>query len=133
MHFRGRPGDTFLFRTLQEDHYHLWVVVTEPHGTPPQTIIVNLTTSRSYSDKTVTLSHDDHPFIRHTTAVNFKDAMSINAKELRREVNEGYIPAKQPLDSIVLERIQIGICQSPYTPNGIRELCKSKFLHPTNS
>ena len=127
MRFQAQPGDTFLFHELWEDRHHLWVVVTEPHGTPPRIIIVSFTTLRPHSDTTVTLSPGDHPFIRHATAVNFKDARPIDREALRRRVNEGYFPAKQPLDSIVLERIQIGICQSPYTPNRIRKLCRRDF------
>jgi hypothetical protein len=70
---------------------HLWIVVTEPSGTPAQVAIVSLSSEAPGKDMTVRLGIGDHPFIRKPTIVFYPDtnlsspATPRRAKEYVRE------------------------------------------------
>ena len=68
-------GDTFLLHAPSADRLHLFVTLCEPFldplGDPLAIIAVPLSTSTVMTDKTVVLMPEDHPFIRHETAVSY--------------------------------------------------------------
>lgn len=105
---------------------HLWIVVTDPIGDPPTVIIVNLTTARLGSDRTVVLHTGDHPFIKHETVVNYADAREAPANKIAQLLDfPGY--AHSDCEPGVLALIQDGVIESPFTPNNIREICEDLF------
>jgi|GEM_PF-621729 len=120
--FSGSPGDTLWFRQMIHQVPHLYVVLTPPVDTPPVVVIVNLTTQTANSDDTVVLLPGDHPFIRHPTAVNYRQARPASVELLKKEIDIDAARADAPFDPEVLKRIQDGVLQSRFTPRNIKKL-----------
>ena len=120
-------GRTFIFRGANGPIAHLWAVLTEPCGDPPEVVIVSFTTLRAHSDTTVILNVGDHPFIRHPTTVRYSDAKVISVASLNAALASGRATLMADLDAGLLRRIQQGLMASPYTVLRIREYCGGKF------
>jgi len=116
-----QPGDTFLLPKSPNATEHLWIVLTGPHGTPPQAVMVNITTQRLHSDTTVVLDRGDHPFVRHPSVVNYADARMVAADALRNAVDSGSFRSHARCSEELLEKIRAGLLRSPYTPTRIKE------------
>ncbi|MEK7486771.1 MAG: hypothetical protein AABZ60_20805 [Planctomycetota bacterium] len=70
MEFKFHHGTAFLLPHNISAIEHLWIVLTEPSPIKNEVIIVNVTSLRSYSDKTVILNEGDHPFIHHPSVIS---------------------------------------------------------------
>lgn len=68
-------GDTVLLPKPAQDKPHLWVLVTAVNPQTGHAIIVNFTTERPHSDKTVVIQPGEHPFVDRPTVVFFADAV----------------------------------------------------------
>lgn len=101
---------------------HLWVIITEPFGSPEQVIIVNLTTKRSHSDTTVILSPGDHSFIKHETVINYNDARIKNSDDIKLRVHERFFEPRESFRDGVILVIQQGLIDSPRTPRDIKKI-----------
>ncbi|MEH2262386.1 hypothetical protein [Nostoc sp.] len=120
-------GRTFHLPTPPAMKPHLWVAMTEPDGTPEETVIVNLTTRHPNSDTTVILDSGDHRFIKHETVVNYADALFTKIVSVQNAIKNGLSSFDDDCSSALLERIQIGLLQSPFTPKKIKSHCKKCF------
>lgn len=112
---------------------HLWLVVAELPNSPIQLVIVNLTTRKSESDTTVILKTGDHPFVKHETVINYSDARLISKPDLITRIEEKFFATDQIFADEILRIIQQGLLNSPYTPKGIKESCRSRFANDTSS
>lgn len=56
-------GDTVLIPKPGQDKSHLWVVVTAVNPQSGEVIIVNFTTERPHSDKTLVIQPGEHRFV----------------------------------------------------------------------
>jgi hypothetical protein len=112
-------GDSFLLPKPGQEVSHLWVLVTPPDA-DGDAVMVNLTTQRPHSDTTVVLQPGDHPFIRHSTVVNYSDARLVNTPQLDAAINAGICRQLDPVTPAVLNQIQAGLPLSPFTPNKIK-------------
>ena len=106
---------------------HLWIVLTEPEGYPPEVVIVNLTTRKPDSDTTLTLNAGDHPFIEHETVVYYADARLAKAGGIEQIVKYAGYGFHDDCSSDLLKRVRRGLLDSRYTPKKIKEYCKSRF------
>ena len=121
------PGKSIVMPKSSGETPHLWVVVTEPEGTPPEAVIVNLTSRKPDSDTTVVLNVGDHPFITHETIVFYADATLAKTdgiEALSRFRGYGY---HDDFDPEVLERIKQGLIDSRNTPKDIKAYCRARF------
>ncbi len=117
-----RAGST-LFPTPKS---HLWIVVTDPAGEPAQVVIVNLTTVRKGSDRTVVLGPGDHPFVVRDTCVRYSDARLAKVETLQQlAAGPGRLREDVPPD--VLRRIQDGLLRSPLTENWLKGYCRQQW------
>lgn len=120
-------GKTFHLPTRLEEKRHLWIVVTDPDGIPEKVVIVNLTTLRHNSDMTVTLDRGDHRFIKHQTVVNYASARFVEVIKLQEAIKVGLSTFDEDCSDILLEQVQFGILESPFTPNNIKKYCRECF------
>lgn len=100
---------------------HLWVIITEPFGSPEQVIIVNLTTKRSHSDTTVILSPGDHSFINRETVISYADTRVIPCTYVKQRVQERDVEPRDGFCNRVIQVIRQGLVDSPRTPRNIKQ------------
>jgi len=125
--FDGNPGDTVFFDEMYQQTWHLWVVLTSPQGDTAKSVMVNLTSKSSHSDRTVVLHKGDHPFIEHATVVNYRAARFVNVDEVKKQIRNNMLTADYPFEPDVLKRIQDGILRSPWTRLRIKEYCAERL------
>ena len=114
-------GDTVLLPKPGQDKPHLWVLVTAVNPLTGDAIIVNFTTERPHSDKTVVIQPGEHRFVDRPTVVFFADARFANLTTLLdAAVNQGTASQHAPLDPALLRRVQAGLLASPLTPIKIK-------------
>ena len=113
-------GDTVLIPKPGQDKSHLWVVVTAVNPQSGEVIIVNFTTERPHSDKTLVIQPGEHRFVDRPTVVFYSDARFTQLAKLEAAVNQGIANQHDPLDPALLKRVQAGLLASPRTPAKIK-------------
>jgi hypothetical protein len=103
------------------------VVVTEPDGDPPQSVIVSLTTRRTGSDATVVLVPGEHPFVIRETVVFYADARLVHVNQLEQLIAAGVTTRHADCSAELLRRIQAGLSASPMTPEFIKGYCAARL------
>lgn len=113
-------GDTLLLPKPGHETYHLWVLLTAANPQSGEVIIVNLTTERPHSDKTVVIQRGEHRFVDHPTVVFYSDARLARVAALESAVNHRIANLHDPLNPSLLGRVQEGLLASPLTPAKIK-------------
>lgn len=111
-------GDTFLTGDGDEDNFHLWIIVTPP--AEGEVVTVCMVTATKKTERLVRLQPGEHPFIKHESAISYgfskirivADIEALLANDLARQ--------KDPMPPDALRRIQAGLVDSDFTPNGVR-------------
>lgn len=100
------------------DRYHLFVILTEPVGTPKQVLIVPVDklVDGEYHDDSCLLEYQEHEFITTKSFINYKFSCLIEAEKLCKGVEEGKIKTREDVTNDVLERACFGLVTSPRTP-----------------
>lgn len=127
MGFKIYAGRTLHLPKSLASRPHLWIVITEPNDTPEEVVIVNLTTRHPSSDTTLILNTTDHRFIEHETVVYYADARFAPVTAMQNAIRSGVSSFDEDCSGALLERIQLGLFQSPFTPNNIKDYCKKCF------
>jgi hypothetical protein len=99
---------------------HLWVVITEPSGRPPEVVIASFSTDYPDKDQTVKLGPDAHPFITRNTIVFYPDATIILVEEIVARVNNKYASFHDDCSEDLLETVAQGLLNSPFTPRRVK-------------
>jgi len=107
-------GSTFLLGG------HLLIIVCEPFGTPESVITVPLTSKKSNSDMTVTLSPGDHDFIIQDTVIGYGFARIFETEDIKRRILEKDFEPHDKFDDDLIKVIQRGLIESPHTPRDIK-------------
>jgi hypothetical protein len=126
-------GDTFLLPKSSNDTEHLWIVITEPDANG-ESVCVNITTRRSYSETTVVLQPGNHPFIAHESVIFYADARIIKLKNVEMALNAAVkkfaCVSKDPCGADLLRRIQAGMIASKQAKKGVKEYFKKAMGIP---
>ena len=117
----SRAGETLVLPGPNFETPHLWILVTDPVGEPPQTIIVAVSTKRFYKDSTVVLSPGDHPWVRHESVIFYDHALIPEVRHLNEAVRRRIGELNQPCTPDVLRRVQDGLLSSPRTPKRVKK------------
>ncbi len=120
-------GDTVVMRKSVSEEWHLWILLTAPDQSTGEVVIVNVTTLRPHSDRTVILTKGDHPFITHDSVVFYSDAQFSNAQLIEAAIKAGICTKCDPVSDELLRRIQGGLLQSTLTPAKIRNVCQKAW------
>ena len=99
---------------------HLWLLITNPHPQTHEAIMVNVTTLRPDSDKTMVLDVGDHPFIKKPSIIFYADARAVNVHLLDDALRRGTFRPHAPFAATLVARIQVGLTSSPFTPKKIK-------------
>lgn len=117
----SHAGETLVLPHPNFETPHLWILVTDPVGEPPQTIIVAVSTKRFYKDSTVVLSPGDHPWVRHESVISYDHALIPEVHYLNEAVSRRIAELRQPCTPDVLRRVQDGLLSSPRTPQRVKK------------
>ena len=86
-------------------------------------VIVNMTTWKDYIDPACILDVGDHPFIRHRTCVNYRDAKIVPLAKLFALKDAGMLELVKPLSAALLKRIRDAVNDSWMELGPVEILC----------
>ena len=125
-----RRGDTFLNESSAGVPTHFWVIISDPSHTVDRIVIVNLTSWRGLAgeDESCVLDKGDHPFVKHKTYVNYRDALIVEACKIENLHASGLLTHKEPVNDSILLRILEGAQISPFLKLKIRKFLENQDL-----
>ena len=106
---------------------HLWFVLTDPYGNPPEVVVVMLRTPKRFTDDTVILEAGDHPFIVHRSCIHFSDARRVEGATLVRLAQRGRCELRRDMSTDLLDRIRAGLRASHFTVHAIKNYCADRW------
>lgn len=125
-----KPGDTFIAPTTSRAIEHLWIVIStaDQEG---KAVAVNVTTRHSLSETTVILENGDHPFVKHSSVINYTDAQLIDLKAVETAIEKqpkNYVcKSHEACSPALLKKIQDGMRKTKSARKHIKQLCLTEW------
>lgn len=96
---------------------HLFICLTDTFGPDKETLMVSVSTHRAGfpTDETCHLFAGDHPFVKHKSFIDYRNARIIAADKLVKGERQGLFVAMDALESSVFARVCYGVERSPFT------------------
>jgi len=107
---------------------HLWFVLTDPDSESDQVVAVMVVTARPHTDKTVTLSAGEHPFIKHDSSLDFGGTRRFQTARLRSALRSGRCELAENMSTTLLAKARAGLMASSRTPHHMIDYCRQRFL-----
>jgi hypothetical protein len=120
-------GRTLLLSEPPLYNPHLWIILTDPDGKPPEVVAVMLRTVTSFTDQTLVLQPGEHPFVKHPTSVHYSTTRRFRVAAILTAIQSGRCHLREDATADLLQRAQAGLIASPFTVNAIREHCRERF------
>lgn len=115
-------GDTFLTGDSSED-FHLWIIITPP--TEGEVVTVCMVTAHKKSERLVVLDVGDHPFIKHESIIAYRWSKIRAVDEIESAFLTQAAKPREPVSDAILRKVQAGLLDSDFTPNGVLHYYKS--------
>jgi hypothetical protein len=96
-------GDTFLLPGLDD---HLWMIISDPTVDPHRVVVVCFLTWQLKYDQACIVEQGEHPFVTHSTCVNYPAARVESDAGLERLKSKAVLKLKAPLSHELLGRIR---------------------------
>jgi hypothetical protein len=96
------PGDTFLIPGLDD---HLWLVISDVDASG-RVVIVSILSYQPHYDQACILEPGDHPFVKHSTCVEYPTARLIPLARLNAMEVAGTLRPKAAMSADLLARIR---------------------------
>ena len=115
-------GSTFINDQYGSLGPHLWIIISDPALDNTKVVIVNISSWRTQphvaflNDKTCIVNDGDHPFIDKKSYVYYGYAMVTTEKSLQDGLTGGVLEPNEDCSPQLLEKILVGVTQSPHTP-----------------
>lgn len=122
-----RAGSTLYLSEVPGAKPHLWLVVTDPYGNPPEVVAVMVRTPKTFTDETVLLEVGDHPFIERRSCVHFSSAQRFRVSAILKRASDGHCELRSDMTKRMLARVRAGLRSSPFTVNAIRDYCVGRW------
>ncbi len=119
--------NTILVPIPSRSSRHLFIVLTSPDGEPPVVVMVNITTKRGLSDRTVILRPGDHSFIKHESVIAFEHADMFELSKLENGLNNGLLRKYPDVSDALFTMVKNGLLKSSRTPQHIKNYCRPRF------
>lgn len=113
-----KTGDTFV--TVGFDN-HLWMIISDTLIDPDNVVIVNFTTNRQGEEQHCIVTPGEHVFVKHDTAVRFRDAQLLSLHKIHTLNGDGKIKKHVPLSPDLLIKIRTGARCSSFIPIKCRD------------
>jgi hypothetical protein len=110
-------GDTFLAADTEEEQLHLWIVVTPPSA--GEVVTVCLVTAHKRSERLVVLNEGDHPFVQHESVIAYGYSKIRAVADIEELLRKKLAKQREPASPQLLAKIQAGLLDSEFTPNGV--------------
>ena len=110
-------GDTFLTGDGDEDDFHLWIIVPPP--SEGEVVTVCMVTTTKKTERLVQHIPGDHPFVKHDSAISYGFSKIRAVADIESLLESGSAKLKEPISPDVLSRIQAGVIDSDFIPNGV--------------
>lgn len=120
-------GRALLLAEHPRSRPHLWLVLTDPAGRPPQVVAVMVRTVTSFTDATLVLDVGDHPFIKHKSSVHYSTARLFRVDAIHRAIQRTQCHLQPDMSEQLMERVRQGLLDSPFTIKAVREYCRKRF------
>ena len=118
-------GDTF----IDGMYGHLWIIISNPAIDPQQVVIVNLTTYTIDEEFTCVLHKGEHPFVKHKTAVRYRDARAVALAALKKLLKAGKLTPHAHCSAGLLKKMRDGAsAHSDLLPEACRALLDEQGL-----
>jgi hypothetical protein len=111
-------GDTFLTGDGNEDNFHLWIILSSP--TEGEVVTACLVTAHKRSERLVVLNKGDHSFVQHESVIAYRFSQIRAVEDIQELLRSGAAKPRDPVSPALLKRIQTGLLDSDFTPNGVR-------------
>lgn len=95
-------GETFLIPSIDD---HLWMVISEP-SLDSNLVVVCFLSWQSYYDQSCVVEAGEHPFVVHSTCVNYPGATLVANSTLETLKAEGKLKLRDPISEALLKRIR---------------------------
>ncbi len=95
-------GTTFLMDAAQS---HLRVLISDPGADPNNVVVVGLTSSKAWKDRTCVIARGAHPWVTHETCVDYRRAMCVTLDQLLNGKDKGALKLQEPMPTHVLKAI----------------------------
>lgn len=115
-------GDTFLTGDEEDQDLHLWIIITPP--SEGEVVTVSVTTRRKRSETLVVLKPGDHPFIVRESVIAYSYSRIRTVEDIEIALLNGTAKQREPVSEALLKRVQSGLIDSEFTPNGVRHFYK---------
>ena len=114
-------GDVFIpcDDSIQNPHIH--IVISDSDVDPNNLLIISVTTLKVGREQSCILEPIDHPFIQHSSIINYGEAKIVSADDLSWNIKLNKIEQLKPIDANVLNRIRKGAENSIFLPEGCRK------------
>jgi hypothetical protein len=106
---------------------HLWLILTDPYGQPPRVVAVMVVTKTIFTDDTVVLNQNDHPYFDRDSAVDFGSARLFDIAYILKSVVLGAGSFARPMSKELLRRVQDGLLKSPHAVPAIARFCRDRW------
>lgn len=106
---------------------HLWFMLSDVDPDTAQVVLVRLVTSRSYTDKTVTLSVGDHPFVKHASNIDCGSALLLRADKVDAMLKSGVATLDADMSTNLLATARAGLLSSSHTVHFIVDYCRTRW------
>ena len=101
-------GDAFVLRNPKIERGHLWIVISKPQDDPLNIVIVNLTSEAECKDFSCTLGTEDHPWIKYSTLVSYRDAKCVPVSTLDALITSGDLISKESATNDLIGKLLRG-------------------------
>lgn len=116
-------GDCFLAGDDEDERLHLRIVVTPP--APDGCVVTaSVTTRRRHSETLLILQPGDHFFIKHESTVAYRYSELSWIHEIEAAIVSGNARQRESISPELLKRVQDGLLESDFTPNGVKQFAK---------
>jgi hypothetical protein len=82
------------------------MLISDPDADPDKILAVNFTTWKPRHDPACIVNIGEHPFIRHQTCVNYREAWVFSIQQLRSLEASGILAWREPLSPVLLDKIR---------------------------
>ena len=89
-------------------YHHLWIVLSDPAIDPDRVVIVNLTTYTIDEESACILKKGEHPFVKHKTAVRYRDARITSPAALEKLRVARLLTPREPCSKLLLAKLRDG-------------------------
>ena len=120
-----KGGDSFIPAKFDS---HLWIILSEPSIDSENVVIVNFTTHTIDEEQYCLVHKGDHPFVKHKTAVRYRDAKTVSIDQLDTLVKASQLKPNRPLSATLLKRVRDGAAKSDFLPEGCRQILDDQAL-----